>query len=61
MEFFGDEALIFTKLFQGESHILRKSSGGECFIQSSGSRRKKKEVLDRKGGVGGGGGTDNIC
>ena len=27
MEFFGDEALIFTKLFQGESHILWKSSG----------------------------------
>ena len=46
MEFFGSEALIFTKFFRGKPIFftdMTQFSRGECnFSQSSGERRKGK-------------------
>ena len=61
MEFFGDEALIFTKLFQGESHILWKSSGVNVSFNLQGVVENKSKSSTETGEWGGGGGNDNIC
>ena len=56
MEFFGDEALIFTKLFQGESHILWKSSGVNVSFNLQGVVENKSKSSTETGEWGGGGG-----
>ena len=57
MEFFGDEALIFTKLFQGESHILWKSSGVNVSFNLQGVVENKSKSSTETGEWGGGGGV----
>ena len=61
MEFFGSEALIFTKFFRVDSYSSGVNTNvlevfrGECnFSQSSGIRRKSKSSAGG-GGRGGGG------
>ena len=54
MEFFGDEALIFTKLFQGESHI--QSSGVNVSFNLQGVVENKIKSSTETGEWGGGGG-----
>ena len=55
MEFFGDEALIFTKLFQGETHILWKSSGVNISFNLQGEVENKSKSSTEPGEWGGGG------
>ena len=55
MEFFGDEALIFTKLFQGETHILWKSSGVNISFNLQGVVENKSKSSTETGEWGGGG------
>ena len=54
MEFFGDEALIFTKLFQGETHILWKSSGVNISFNLQGVVENKVSPQPKRGSGGGG-------
>ena len=54
MEFFGDEALIFTKLFQGETHILWKSSGVNISFNLQGVVENKSKSSTETGEWGGG-------
>ena len=54
MEFFGDEALIFTKLFQGETHILWKSSGVNISFNLQGVVENKSKSSTETGERGGG-------
>ena len=61
MEFFGDEALIFTNIFRGESHILWKSSRVNISFNLQGVENKRKSSTETGEWRGGGGGTDNIC
>ena len=60
MEFFGDEALIFTKLFQGESHILWKSSGVNVLFNLQGVVENKSKSSTETGEWEGGGGVEGV-
>lgn len=56
MEFFGDEALIFTNIFEGESHILWKSARVNISFNLQGVENKRKsstETGEWRGGEGG--------